>query len=85
MNWISVKDKLPEEDTLVVAAHIYESDSIPPDAAVCWFLHGSFHFWDDGTVAENFDGGAEVRLDMTITHWFALPCTKGVSHEQREL
>ncbi len=72
MEWISVEDRLPEDDSLVVAAHFYEFD-ISPDAAVCWFINGEFYFHDEGVKAENYDGGAVIQLDLEITHWCSLP------------
>ncbi len=72
--WISVNDRLPDDDTLVVAAHIYEY-ATDIDAAVCWFLHGKFHVYEDGIEASNYDGGATISLDMEITHWCRLPNT----------
>jgi hypothetical protein len=72
--WVSVKDRLPNDGTLVVAAHIYEYTA-DIDAAVCWFLHGKFHMHEDGIEASNHDGGATISLDMDITHWMPLPKT----------
>jgi len=69
--WISVKDRLPDEDSYVVAgANINYG---PPDAAVFWFFHGGFHLHTDGLSAENYDGGACINCDFEPTHWFALP------------
>jgi hypothetical protein len=66
MGWISVKDRLPQEDQLIVAARLYNSSM--PDAAVCWFYNGEFHLWTDG-----IDSGEYIRLAMEITHWMPLP------------
>ena len=36
--WISVDDRLPDDDSIVVAAHFYGYGiRTTPDAAVCWF------------------------------------------------
>lgn len=70
--WISVEERLPDEDILVVAAHHYSYCQIP-DAAVCRLLHGMFYLHEDGITAENYDGGARPRLDMEVTHWMPLP------------
>lgn len=69
--WISVKDALPNEGQLVVAAHLY--DSLEPDAAVCLFFKGRFMLWRDGLeVSAGWEGGV-VELNIGITHWTSLP------------
>ena len=73
-DWISVEDKLPEPDTLVVAAKLY--DWWDPDAAVCNFYHGKFCLNCDGLEASNWDGGACITLDFIPTHWYPLPTLK---------
>lgn len=70
-NWISVDDKLPEEDSLIVAAHFYEFTS-EPDAAVCNFYNGNFKLNTDGLEASNYDGGAVIIMDFKPTHWMAI-------------
>nr|WP_289099991.1 DUF551 domain-containing protein [uncultured Halomonas sp.] len=69
--WISVDEKLPDEGKMVVAARFYEPIE-EPDAAVCWFLKGVFVASDEALDAENYDGGACIRLDMVPTHWMPL-------------
>lgn len=61
-------ERLPENDSLVVAAKMY-GHGIEPDAAVCWFMNYQFHAETDGLDASNHDGGACISLDMTPTHW----------------
>ena len=69
-NWISVKDRLPDDDTLVVGIELLEfGDDYKPDAAVFWYLHCDFHLWTDGLEAENYDGGAVIKSIINITHW----------------
>lgn len=69
--WISVKDRLPDDSQLVVAAKLYDWED--PDAAVCLFFHNCFHLSVDGLSAENYDGGAVIKMDFTPTHWMSLP------------
>lgn len=73
IKWISVKDKLPTENSMVVAAYIYEHSC--PDAAICDFYGGSFHLNTDGMEASNYDGGASIIMTFSITHWLPLPKT----------
>lgn len=47
--------------------------SIEYHEAVCWFLHNKFIIYLDGIRAEGCCGGADVRLDMDVTHWMPLP------------
>ena len=70
--WISVGDKLPDKDRLVIAIHKYDF-GCEPDAVVCRFLNGGFTPYTDGLLAKNYDGGATIKLDMQITHWVPLP------------
>jgi Protein of unknown function (DUF551) len=69
--WINVKDKLPEQNQLVVAAKLY--DWTDPDAAVCVFTNNNFVAADDALSASNYDGGAVIVLDIEPTHWMPLP------------
>ena len=71
-DWISVDDKMPDEDSLVVVAHVYEFD-MPPDVACCDFFNGRFHLADDGLEASNYDGLATIRIEFEITHWMPFP------------
>jgi hypothetical protein len=70
--WISVEDRLPDEGSLVVAAHIYEYYS-QPDVACCNHYNGNFFLADDGLDASSYDGGAVIKIDFLITHWMLLP------------
>lgn len=71
-DWIKCSERLPDEDSYVVAAKHYGS-GMPPDAAVCWFIHGRFCLHDDGLSASNYDGGACISMDFQVTHWMPLP------------
>lgn len=70
--WISVKDRLPDDDSYVVAAHHY-CGSIMPDMYVSWFIHGTFTVCDDALEASNYDGGACITSKIEVTHWMPLP------------
>lgn len=69
--WISVEDRLPGDKELVVAAQLY--GYVSPDAAICLFQNGIFHVYDESLEAENYDGGASIRLSFEISHWCPLP------------
>ena len=75
MKWISVQDRLPEDDTVVVVADIGHGQIY--DLAACWYIHSNFSI-HTGLKAENYDGGAVVDLDLTITHWCPLPPPESV-------
>jgi len=70
--WISVEDRLPEDDSFVVAAYHY-GFTCDPDAAVCDFYNGGFQLNTDGLDAENHDGVATITMDFKVTHWMPLP------------
>ena len=69
--WISIQDRLPNEDDLVVVARFYEHGT-RPDATVCWFWNGEFHVWTDGIVSRGYYDSGVIQLDMDITHWMPL-------------
>ena len=70
--WISVEERLPEDDSFVVAAYHY-GFTCDPDAAVCDFYNGGFQLNTDGLDAENHDGVATITMDFKVTHWMPLP------------
>lgn len=68
--WIKCSDRMPEDGQDVVIV----------DAANSRFYGGAVVKYDaphfiliGGLIAENYDGGAVVELDMEVTHWLALP------------
>ena len=71
IKWISVDDKLPTENSMVVAAYIYEYSD--PDVAICNFYGGRFCLNTDGLEASNYDGGAMIIMTFSVTHWMLLP------------
>lgn len=70
--WIDVKERLPSEGDLVVAAYLYGS-SIQPDACVFYFHDGNFHHYDDGLDASNQYCSATINMTFEPTHWVLLP------------
>lgn len=71
--WISIEDRAPDEDSLVVVAAFLYGCWNEPDACVCNFYNGKFVLNTDGLEAENYDGGAVVKMTFTPTHWLPLP------------
>ena len=76
VSWVSVEERLPDDCTRVVAAHIYESlEGGDPDAFVSWFCNGKFNVDTDGLDAYSLSGDchAEILSNTRVTHWFYLP------------
>lgn len=75
--WVSVKDRLPEEEQDVVFASFYFwswSQTAELDSIVSgYFRKGGFHPYTSGLEASNYDGGASIYLNMSPTHWMPLP------------
>lgn len=71
-DWIKCSERLPDDDTYVVAAKHYGYD-ITPDAYVSWFFNGVFHVCTDAIEASNHDGGACIGSTITVTHWLPIP------------
>lgn len=70
MEWFDIIDNRPKDDSNVIAADIKRGKIY--SMAACWFIHGEFRVYD-GLEASNFDGGAEIRIDFDVTHWFYAP------------
>ena len=74
--WISVNERMPDEDQYVVFASFYSwgRQLMELDAVVAGqFWNGSFHLNSEGLEASNYDGGACITLNMNPTHWMPLP------------
>lgn len=73
--WISVDERLPEENQYVVFASFYEcSWGVEFDSVIAGeFWNGSFYPDTNGLEASNYDGGATITLEMKPTHWMPLP------------
>ena len=71
--WIKCSERMPEEDSYVVAAEIGSGTLYSFVAS--WFLHGRFNLMEDGLSASNYDGGACISMNLSITHWMPLPET----------
>lgn len=76
-DWISIEERLPEEDQDVVFASFYNwswSENMELDSVVAgYFRKGSFYPSTEGLEASNYDGSASIYLNMTPTHWMPLP------------
>lgn len=70
MNWISVNDRLPDEDSYVVGS---DGATKYSSFAVFEFFNGGFHLQTDGLDASNYDGGAVIKHCFVVTHWMPLP------------
>jgi len=70
--WISVEGRLPDEDSLIVAANFINYMYVP-DVACCNFYNGQFCLNTDGISASNYDGGAVIVMEFKPTHWLPLP------------
>ena len=74
--WISVNERMPDEDQYVVFASFYSwgQQLMELDGVVAGqFWNGSFHLNSEGLEASNYDGGACITLNMNPTHWMPLP------------
>ena len=70
--WIKCSDRMPEDDSYVVAAEIGHDGTIYA-AVASWFLHNRFNLMEDGISASNYDGGACIDMNLSVTHWMPLP------------
>ena len=79
--WISVKERLPEDAENVLAIDCEYGISFGGDCAVANYNAKSWHASTELLDASNYDGGAEVELDKQacITHWMPLP--EGPKHD----
>ncbi len=67
-NWISVNDRLPENDDRVL---VWENKTyprvLPPEYGYCNFAHY------DGTWTDDDMKDYNNNSDWTVTHWMPLP------------
>ena len=76
MKWISVKDQLPEEDSLVVGS---DGATEYSSYAVFDFFNGKFYLQTEGLDASNYDGGAVIRCCFDVSHWYPLPAKMDIN------
>lgn len=72
MNWISVKDRLPEDEGYYLV-RVYYSDIEHCAFEVYGWYKGSFIYWAGGMelpVGINTHG---ENIPMKVTHWMPLP------------
>lgn len=71
--WISIKDKKPEDRQCVVVADIGHGCIYSATAGS--YVGGVFSPDTGGLSASNYDGGATIYADENteITHWMLLP------------
>lgn len=66
MEWISVKDKLPEVDVPVLIAYKgYNTGEVHNDGVAAVDQNGTWGWWDGGY--------AEETVVVEVTHWMPLP------------
>ena len=69
-NWISVRERVPEELKDVIAA---EFDSYGNNGVVKGFIRcGVWFATAEGLQVRSYDGDASISLDMDVTHWMPL-------------
>ncbi len=72
--WISVKDKLPDEGESVIVAHLWEGKGSlsPPRTHFVWFAKRGCA---EATIRwERADGlSADYKFYGNVTHWMPLP------------
>ena len=74
--WVCVEDRLPEEGSRVVAAHMYEElEGGDPDAFVSWYCDSVFTVDTDGLDAFSLVGESHAMITSytRVTHWCELP------------
>jgi len=73
MNWISVKDRLPEErETVILGGR--DSNGLKQTTAGYRFTRSSYYHsteWRDEIVRDS--DGDPLDPDFTVTHWMPLP------------
>ncbi len=72
MKCINVKDKLPDDYQMVVAAKFHYK-GCDPGICISRFHADDFFAFTDGLDARNYDGGCTIVMDFTPTHWMPLP------------
>jgi hypothetical protein len=69
MNWISVKDRLPDDNRDVCICCHYDLSYTSYGTG---FFQQKYKKWEptiDMIEASNYDGMATIRMDEKVTHW----------------
>ena len=72
MNWIDVQHELPKtsEDVLIAEFGV-SGDNYGIHKGN--FINQKWYINTDGISASNSDGNALIYMDMSVTHWMAIP------------
>ncbi len=65
--WISVKDRLPEEGIPVIVCYLGYYDGMPCSDSLANIKCGGWCWWE----GYDCDNDEEIRVD--VTHWMMLP------------
>ena len=68
--WISVKDRLPDDSDIVVAAEYYEG--VNYGLAKCYYSY-RLKNWVLDTHNYDYVGDCVVKIGFSVTHWQPLP------------
>jgi len=80
MDWISVKDRLPDNNNDMLVCNFM--DGTWADYTVAWYGNNGWSPQCDMLEASNHDGGAHIQLSEEVTHWMPLPDAPQESNEQ---
>lgn len=69
--FVKLTDFQPSNGQVVIVAE--EMNGSLFGMAVAQYLNSRFFAWDEGLIAENYDGGAMICLDINPTHWAQAP------------
>jgi hypothetical protein len=70
MEWISVKDRLPEDgETVIVSDNVFGKDF----SSVAWCAIGGINFMDNDEGVYWADVGTNEVFGADVTHWMPLP------------
>lgn len=69
MNWVSIKDKLPENTDDVLICNRDPCGDYHSYAVAYYSTRKRWEVSEDMLAAKNHDGGASIYLNDTVTHW----------------
>lgn len=73
IEWISVKDKLPDDDEPVLVTYVGYVDNLPHNDAIAVYAHEMTDNYAGAWYWQDSDGVDDNPVSVSITHWMPIP------------
>ena len=73
IEWINVKDRLPDDDEPVLVTYVGYVDNLPYNDAIAVYAHKITDNYAGAWYWHDSDGVDDNPVSVSITHWMPLP------------